>query len=217
MTPFRYSILIGLCSAIAVPGQTPPIAPRVEHHELRHGATVNDDYFWLREKSNPEVTKYLEAENAYTAAMTKDIQPFADSLYKEMLSHIKQTDLDVPVRRGEYLYYVRTEEGKQYPIRCRRKGSMDAPEQVLLDLNELSKDRKFVGLGDFDVSDDQSLLAYTIDFSGFRQYTLRVKNLRTGQALPDTTDRVTSVAWAADNKTLFLVTEDAVTKRSDKF
>jgi oligopeptidase B len=194
---------------------TPPVAPPVEHHEVRHGATVTDNYFWLREKSNPEVAKYLEAENAYTAAMTKDVQPFADDLYKEMLSHIKQTDLDVPVRRGEYLYYTRTEEGKQYPIRCRRKGSMDAPEEVLLDPNLLAVGKKFVSLGAAEVSDDQNLLAYTLDYVGFRQYTLEVKDLRTGRKLTDSIERVTSVEWAADNKTLFVVTEDAVTKRSD--
>jgi len=193
----------------------PPVAPQVEHREVRHGAAVTDNYFWLREKSNPEVMKYLEAENAYTAAMTKDIQPFADDLYKEMLSHIKQTDLDVPVRRGEYLYYTRTEEGKQYPIRCRRKGNMEAPEEILLDLNQLAVGKKFVGLGTTVVSDDQNLYAYTLDYTGFRQYTLQVKDLRTGQIYADSTERVTSVEWAADNKTLFLVTEDAVTKRSD--
>ncbi len=187
----------------------------MEHQELRHGATVTDNYFWLREKSNPDVRKYLEAEDAYTEAMTKDIQPFADNLYKEMLSHIKQTDLDVPVRRGEYLYYVRTEEGKQYPIRCRRKGSMDAPEEVLLDLNQLAAGKKFVGLGSAVLSDDQNLLAYTLDFTGFRQYTLQVKDLRTGQTYADSAPRVTSVEWAADNKTLFFTTEDAITKRPD--
>ena len=175
-----------------------------------------DDYFWLREKSNPKVVQYLETENAYTAAMTKNLEPFSGALYKEMLGRIKQTDLSVPTALRGYLYYSRTEEGKQYPIRCRRKGTMEAPEEVLLDLNELGKDKKFVGLGGFEVSDDQNLVAYTIDDTGFRQYTLRVKDLRTGQTLSDNTDRVTSVAWAADNKTLFVVTEDAVTKRSDK-
>ncbi len=192
-----------------------PVAPRIEHREVRHGETVVDDYYWLREKSNPEVVKYLEAENAYTAAVTKDLDPFVSKLYDEMLARIKQTDLSVPVRRGEYLYYSRTEEGKQYPIQCRRKGSMDAPEQILLDENELSLGHKFVGLGAFAVSDDQNLLAYTIDFSGFRQYELQVKDLRTGRLLPDTAERVTSVEWAADNKTLFYTTEDAITKRPD--
>ena len=151
----------------------------------------------------PASAEYLEAENAYTTAMTKDIQPFADHLYTEMLSHIKQTDLDVPVKLGGYLYYVRTEEGKQYPIRCRRKGSMDAPEEILLDLNELAAGQKFIGLGTTALSDDQNLLAYTVDYTGFRQYTLQVKDLRTGETLADTAERVTSVAWAGDNKTLF--------------
>ena len=103
--------------------QTPPIAPRLEHRELRHNATVTDDYFWLREKSTPKVNQYLEEENTYTAAMTKELQPFGDALYKEMLGRIKQTDLSVPTPRRGYLYYSRTEEGKQYPIQCRRKGT----------------------------------------------------------------------------------------------
>src|SRR5205085_4973148 len=125
---------------------SPPVAPRAEHREVRHGATVVDPYFWLREKSNPKVVQYLEAENAYTEAQTRHLKPFADALYTEMLSHIKQTDLSVPVRRGAYYYYSRTEEGKQYPIQCRRKGDMTAPEEILLDLNELAKDKKFAGL-----------------------------------------------------------------------
>ena len=212
----RDVLLLGLLAALWVAAQTPPVAPRIEHREVRHGATVVDDYFWLREKSNPKVAEYLEAENAYTAAMTKDLLPFSDSLYKQMLGRINQTDLSVPVARRGYLYYSRTVEGKQYPIQCRRKGNMETPEEVLLDMNELGKDNKFVGLGGFVVSDDQNLVAYTVDFTGFRQFALRVKDLRTGQTLPDTTERVTSLAWAGDNKTLFVVTEDAVTKRSDK-
>ena len=194
----------------------PPIAKRVEHCEVHHGVTVSDDYFWLREKSNPEVIRYLEAENAYTEASTADLKPFSDALYKEMLARIKQTDLSVPVRRGGYFYYTRTEEGKQYSIQCRRKGSMEWDEEILLDLNELAKGKAYAGLGAFAVSDDQNLLAYSIDYTGFRQFSLQVKDLRSGDMLPDTIDRVTSIAWAADNKTLFLTTEDEVTKRSDK-
>jgi oligopeptidase B len=216
MPALHFGILFTLTTLLnAQTNPVPPVAPQVAHQEVRHGETVTDNYFWLREKTNPEVTKYLEAENAYTAAMTKDIEPFADHLYKEMLSHIKQTDLDVPVRRGEYLYYVRTEEGKQYPIRCRRKGSMDAPEEVLLDLNVMAEGKKFIGLGSAVLSDDQNLLAYTLDYTGFRQYTLQVKDLRTGETYADSAERVTSVEWAADNKTLFFTTEDAVTKRPD--
>jgi len=211
--------LSGLLTTFPLLAETapaPPVAPRDPHTEVRHGATVTDDYYWLRERSNPEVIKYLQAENAYTEAMTKDLKPFEDTLYHEMLGRIKQTDLSVPVRQGAYLYYSRTEEGKQYPIQCRRKGSMDAPEEVLLDPNQFAKDHKFVGLSGFHVSDDQNLLAYTIDFVGFRQYSLHVKDLRTGETLPDTAERVTSVEWAADNRTLFFTTEDAVTKRSDR-
>jgi len=204
-----------MMTTLAQTPATPPSAPVHEHSETRHGETVTDNYYWLREKSNPEVVKYLEAENAYTASVTQNLKPFEDALYKEMLGRIKQTDLDVPVRRGEYLYYARTEEGKQYPIRCRRKGSMEAPEEIVLDANELAKTHKFVGIGATTYSDDGNLLAYTVDFTGFRQYSLQVKDLRSGVTLPDTMERVDSVEWAADNKTLFLTTEDAVTKRSD--
>jgi oligopeptidase B len=208
--------LLLLSGMIAHAQPNPPTAPTAEHRETRHDSTVVDNYYWLREKSNPKVVEYLEAENAYTKAMTADLEPFQDALYKEMLARVKQTDLSVPVRRADYLYYSRTEEGKQYPIQCRRKGSMEAPEEVLLDLNELAKTHKFVGLGAFVVSDDHNMLAYTIDYTGFRQFGLQVKDLRSGVTLPDTAERVDSLVWAADNKTLFLTTEDAVTKRSDK-
>ena len=208
----RFAALAG----VLVLSAAPPVAKRVDRREVRHGATVIDNYYWLREKSNPEVIRYLEAENAYTESLTKDVQGFSQALYKEMLGRIKQTDLSVPERQGEYLYYSRTEEGKQYPIRCRRKGSMEAPEQVLLDLNELAVGHKFMGLGAFATSDDAALLAYTVDNTGFRQYTLHVKDLTTGKTLPDTAARVTSLDWAADNRTLFFATEDPVTKRSDR-
>jgi oligopeptidase B len=221
MMLFRQLIGIGILSALTMQAQNsgspaPPVAPRVDHRETRQGAVVVDPYYWLREKSSPKVTEYLEKENAYTAEMTKGLAPFSDALYAEMLGRIQQTDLSVPVRRGGYLYYSRTEEGKQYPIQCRRKGGMEAAEEVLVDLNELGKGRKFIGLGGMVVSDDQNLMAYTLDLTGFRQYGLQVKDLRTGVTLSDAMERVTSMAWAADNRTLFLTTEDAVTKRSDK-
>jgi len=171
----------------------PPVAPVKEHSDVRHGETVSDDYFWLREKSNPEVIQYLEAENAYTEAVTKELRPFADSLYAEMLSHIKQTDLSVPAKRGDYLYYARTEEGKQYPIQCRRKGSMEAPEEILLDLNVLGQGKAYIGLDAFALSDDQNLLAYTLDYTGFRQYTLQIKDLRTGQVLEGTAEALNNL------------------------
>jgi oligopeptidase B len=211
-------MLMGFFFDTLLVGQTPqpPVAAVIEHRETRHGTTVTDNYFWLRGKSNPEVIRYLDEENAYTAAMTQGLKPFEDALYNEMLSHIKQTDLSVPVRRSDYYYYSRTEEGKQYPIQCRKKGSLEGKEEVLLDLNELGKGKKFAGLGAFEVSDDQNLLAYTIDYVGYRQFTLHVKDLRSGFTLPDTIERVDSVAWAADNQTLFVTTEDAVTKRANQ-
>jgi len=186
----------------------PPAAKKVPQVTEINGDKLVDDYYWLREKSNPEVIAYLEAENAYTAAVMKPAEAFEAALYNEMLGRIKQTDLSVPYRFRGYLYYSRTEEGKQYPIYCRKRGSEQAPEQVMLDLNELAKGEKFMALGDFDVSDDGNLLAYSTDNTGFRQYRLHVKDLRSGELLSDQAEKTTSVAWAADNKTLFYTVED---------
>lgn len=172
-----------------------------------------DNYFWLRDKKNPEVRAYLDAENAYTDEMMKPTEPLQKKLYEEMLSRVKETDVDVPYKEGNYYYYSRTEAGKQYQIRCRKKGSLDAPEEVILDINELAKGQKFMSVGDFQVSDDGNFLAYTTDDTGFRQYTLAVKDLRTGQMLPDHAERVGSVTWANDNRTIFYTQEDAQTKR----
>ena len=177
--------------------------------------TLKDDYFWLREKSNPEVRQYLEAENAYTEEVMRPTKDLQEALYKEMLGRIKQTDLSVPYRLGDFFYYSRTQEGKQYPYMCRRKGTMDAPEELLLDLNALAEGHSYMGIGAYAVSDDGDWLAYSTDSTGYRQYTLRIKNLRTGELLPEAIERAGSVVWAADNKTIFYTTEDAVSKRSD--
>jgi len=182
-----------------------------------HGTTLVDDYFWLREKANPAVLSHLQAEDAYTQAVMKPTEALQEKLYKEMLSHIKQTDTNVPYRSGNHFYYTRTEEGKQYPIFCRKKDSLEAPEEIVIDVNEMAKGQKFMSVGLFLPSDDGNLLAYSTDNTGYRQYVLQVKDLRTGQILPERIERVTSFAWANDNKTFFYVTEDAVTKRSDKF
>src|SRR5690606_15569405 len=150
----------------------------------------------LRHKDDPAVTAYLEAENSHAdqvLAPTRDLQ---DSLYHEMVGRIKETDLSVPYRRDGWWYYTRTEEGKQYPIHCRRQHSpTDGEEVVLLALNELAVGKSFMALGDMAVSDDGWLLAYSTDETGFRQYTLVIKDLRTGQLLPFRRERVTSVAW----------------------
>jgi oligopeptidase B len=222
--PIRVSLLAAtvltmsnIAFAEPVTALTPPATAKKPHVTKIHGDTLVDNYFWLREKSNPDVIAHLEAENAYTAAMTADTQPLQQKLYAEMLSHVKQTDVNVPYRLGGYYYYSRTEEGKQYPIYARKKGSLDAAEEITLDLNELAKGLKFLSLGAYRVSDDGNLLAYSTDTTGYRQYTLFIKDLRTGALLPEKIERVDTVLWATDNKTIFYVTEDAVTKRSDSF
>jgi oligopeptidase B len=188
---------------------TPPVAKKIPKTIALHGETRVDDYFWLREKSNPEVISYLNAENAYADAVLKPTVPLQETLYKEMLGRIKQTDDSVPARRGDYWYYSRTEQGKQYPIQCRKHKTLDAKEEVTLDLNELAKGQKFLSLGVYSVSDDHHLLAYSADVTGFREYTLYVKDLRTGQLLPDKISKVQMAVWGADNQTLFYVVEDA--------
>ena len=211
------SAILSLSATFAAAQQsataTPPIAKKVRVEKPINGAVLVDDYGWLRDRQNAEVRQYLEAENAYAEASTADEKPFAESLYKETLSHIKQTDTTVPYRKYGYWYYSRTEEGKQYAVLCRKKGTLAAPEEIMLDVNELAKGEKFMSLGSVQVSDDGNLLAYTTDNVGFRQYKLHIKDLRTGALLPDTAERVDSIVWAADNKTLLYATEDATTKR----
>ena len=213
-------VLSGLLFAVAVSaGPTtvqPPVAAKQPHVTVTHGDSLRDDYFWMREKENPEVKRFLEGENAYVDAVMEPTKPLQESLYNEMLSRIQETDVDVPYRKGGYYYYSRNEQGKQYKIHCRRQGSLDAPEQVLLDVNVLGEGRDFISIGDMEVSDDGNYLAYSTDITGFRQYDLQVKDLRTGEVLTDRAERVTSVVWAADNKTIFYIQEDPVSKRSHK-
>src|SRR6266481_1970357 len=192
----------------------PPVARREPVEHVLHGDRRVDHYAWLRHKENPEVIGYLKAENAYTDAILKPTEPFQEKLYQEMLGRIQQTDLSVPYGLRGYLYFMRTEEGKQYPMHGRRRNTETAPEELLLDLNALAAGHSFLSLGVFAVSDDNSLLAYSLDTTGFRQYTLEVKDLRSGETLPVRIERVTSAAWAADNRTLFYTVEDETTKRS---
>jgi oligopeptidase B len=200
----------------AADSMIPPVADRKPVEQVIHGDTRVDNYFWLREKENPEVIRYLEAENAYTDAVLRPTEPLQETLYQEMLSRIQQTDLSVPYILRGYEYFMRTEEGKQYPLYCRRAIAEASPEELLLDLNALAEGRTFLGLGVFEVSDDNQLLAYALDTTGFRQYTLRIKDLRTNALLPFEIERATSAAWAADNRTLFYTVEDEVTKRSHR-
>ena len=196
----------------------PPVAPRHPTSLSKHGDKRIDDYYWLRHKQDPAVLDYLKAENAYAEAVTKPLQPFADTLYREMVGRIQETDLSVPYRLRGWLYYSRTEAGKQYPILCRKSAAdgETAPEHILLDVNKLAEGKPFMAIGTVALSQGDRLYAFTTDATGFRQYTLQIKDLHTGKLLPVRRQRVTSAAWAADNKTLFYTTEDKVTKRSNQ-
>ena len=220
----------------------PPIARKHHTETLLHGVTLTDDYAWLRDKQNPDVTAYLEAENAYADAVMESLSGLREELYQEMLSHMKQTDVSVPYRDGDWWYYTRTQEGLQYAIHCRKRAVVEQtpgagapgldsetgdsstgvpsseiwesqPEHIILDGNQLAKGHPFFSIGDTDITDDGRFLAYTTDLTGFRQYTLRVKDLATGETLPGEVERVGSLVWAVDNQTLFYTVEDEQQKR----
>jgi oligopeptidase B len=198
----------------------PPVAARRHTERTVHGHTLVDDYAWLREKENPEVLAYLEAENAWCQHVMAGTEDLQKQLYDEMRSHIKETDVSVPFRDRDFWYYQRTEEEKQYEIYCRKRGTPEGPtgeEEVLLDVNHLADNEAFMALGTMVVSDDGNLLAYTCDNKGFRQYKLYVKDLRTGDVFKEHAERVGSVVWAADNKTLFYTVEDEEQKRQFQF
>ena len=199
----------------------PPTARKHHTETQMHGVVLADDYAWLRDKENPDVTAYLEAENAYADAVMAPLAGLRDERYQEMLSHVKQTDISVSYRYGDWWYYSRTEEGLQYGIFCRKRGGpagpdADAAEEIVLDGNELATGHAFFAIGDTDITDDGRWLAYSTDTTGFRQYTLRIKNLETGETLADEVERVGSVVWAADNRTLFYTVEDEQQKRQHR-
>jgi oligopeptidase B len=199
----------------------PPAARREPKTLEIHGTQLVDEYGWMREKTSPEVLDYLTAENAYTDAAMKPTKDLQAELYAEMLSHIKETDESVPYRKGGWFYFVRTVEGLQYPIHCRRQALGDGtlaqagPEITLLDVNQLAEGQAFMAVGGMAVSPDGWLLAYSTDNTGFRQYTLHLRDLRSNQDLPDHAERTGSFEWAEDGQTLFYTTEDETTKRHD--
>lgn len=211
-----YACILAASTLAAAGGAKPPVAKRVPHTQTWHGKAFSDDYFWMREKENPAVKAHLKAENAYTETMTHSLKPFQEALYQEMIGRIKQTDMDVPVLDNGYLYYARTVEGLQYAIHCRKKGTAEGAEEVILDPNELGKGLAFISVGAMTVSDDNRLLAYSTDTTGFRQYRLQVKDLGTGKLVGEGAERVTSMAWGTDGRTLYYTTEDPVTKRSNQ-
>ena len=185
------------------------MARQIPKVDTLHGEVRVDDYFWLREKTNPEVTAYLEAENAYTTQKMKHTEALQDKLYQEMLGRIKETDLSVPVFDTGWWYYSRTEQGKNYPIFCRKRGSLSAPEEVYLDQNALAEGKKFHALGGVDVSPDGETLLYLEDLTAFREYTLYVKDLKSGKIVDQIPNVWNGTAWANDNKTFFYMTADS--------
>jgi oligopeptidase B len=198
-------------------GPVPPIAKKEAHEYTLFGEKHVDDYWWLRNKHAPDVEAYLRAENEYTDAMTRANAPLEQALYDEMLARIQEDDATPPVKEGAWVYYRRFEKGKQYPIHCRRRTlAKNAPEVVTLDLNAIAKDHAFVAVPTLVVSDDGDTLAYLLDTTGFRQFVLATKDLRTGREGTEAIPRVDSMAFARDGRTLFYVTEDAKTKRPDK-
>jgi oligopeptidase B len=193
---------------------TPPVAAVRPHPFTEFGATRVDQYYWLKDRNNPEVIKYLEDENAYTQAVMAHTQALQERLYEELKGRVLQTDQSVPFREGSYYYYTRVIEGRNYPIYARKRGSLAAPEEIMLDVNALAQGRSTFIVRGWEVSANEELLAYAVDTTGGRVGTIRIKNLKTGTLLPDViTNAMGGFAWAQDNRTLFYVKPDPVSVR----
>jgi oligopeptidase B len=186
----------------------PPKASTQPHVTALHGEVLDDRYFWLRERENPQVIQYLQQENAYTEAMLEPTKPLQETLYQEYLSRIKQTDLSVPVKDRDYVYYSRDLEGSQYPTFCRKRVADGSPEEVILDVNGLAQDQAFTSVFPAGISDDQQKLAFLEDHTGFREYELSIKDLTTGKLIESKLSQCAGFEFAADNQTIFYVIED---------
>ncbi len=211
-------LLLPLALPIALTAQipTPPVAKKEPSVLMLHGQRLADDYAYFRDRKHPETIPYLEAENKYTDAMTAHTLELQQKLYDEMLARIKEDDSGVPVRRGPWFYYSRTEKGKAYPIFARKRGSETAPEEIYFDQNKEAEGHAFYQLGGMEVSPDHSKLAVLVDTNGYEDFVLRVKDLRTGEWLPDRIEKLSwGLAWASDNRTVFYMTPDSA-KRGDR-
>ena len=186
-----------------------PSAAKKSHVTEIHGDLINDDYFWLRDKDNPEVIEYLKAENAYTEQVLEPHAELRESLFQELKARIKEDDDSVPAKKDNYYYYSRVAAGKQYAIHCRKKGDLNSPEEIIIDENQLAEDRPYFSLGTFSVSPDHKLLAYSEDIDGSETYTLRIKNLETGELLPEQIENTFySLEWVNDNRTFYYTVLD---------
>lgn len=194
-----------------------PIAKKIPTELVKHGDVRIDDYYWLNDRENPEVIAYLEQENAYYHEQTAHTKEFQTTLFEEMKSRIKEDDSSVPYKQNGYWYFTRYEKARDYPIYSRRKGTEDAPEEIIFDCNLLAEGHDYFNLGGLAISTDNNLAAFGVDTFSRRQYKLQVKNLITGEIYPDIIENTTGGAvWANDNKTLFYAKKDPVTLRSDK-
>jgi oligopeptidase B len=182
----------------------PPKAKKIERLDTVNGVVLKDDYYWLREKESEEVLDYLKAENKYTDAMTEHLKPLQDELYKEMIGRINEDDASVPVKDDEYYYYSRMEKGKNYAINCRKKGSLDAKEEIILDENILAEGKEYFSVGALEMSPDHKLMAYAIDVNGSEEYDIYIKNLETGEMLTDEIENTAgNLVWANNNTTFY--------------
>jgi oligopeptidase B len=201
----------------ATAGLKPPKAEIVPKELTIHGHTRVDNYYWLNERDNPKVIDYLNAENAYTQAVLKPTEALQEKLYNEIVGRIKQTDLSVPYRSEGFYYYTRFEEGKDYPVYCRKKGSLEGAEEILLNVNDMAQGHNYYSVGGLAVSPDNTIISFGVDTVSRRKYTLHFKNLTTGEILPDAVVNTTgSAAWANDNKTVFYTQIDDTTLRPQK-
>ncbi|MCK3683428.1 S9 family peptidase [Maribellus sp. YY47] len=215
IVPLLLMLFLAACSSKEK--VVPPVVKKIPKELTTHGDTRIDNYYWLNERENPEVIAYLEAENAYTDAVMKPTEAHQEKLYEEIKSKIKPEDESVPYKENGYYYYDRTEADQEYYLECRRKGSLDAEEEVLLDVNEMSEGYEYYAVGGLSVSTDNKLLAFGVDTLSRRKYTIYFKNLETGELLPDAIPLTTgSAVWANDNKTVYYTLKDDVTLRSEK-
>jgi oligopeptidase B len=192
-----------------------PAAPKRPHKIIQHGETRIDNYYWLRHREDPEVLKFLHAQTEYLEEAMEHTKPLQAALFSEMKGRVQETDLTVPEKRGGYLYYERTEAGKQYPIYCRREDTPNSPEEILLDQNELALGKTFCSVSGFAISPDENKLAYSVDVDGDEVYTIFIKYLKTGALYPETIQNTygsvysySGVEWANDNQTIFYITLD---------
>lgn len=207
---FAFFVLVSCQTSV-----TPPDVKQIPKELTIHGDTRIDNYYWLNERENPEVIAYLEAENSYTKAILKPTEELQKKLFTELKGRIKESDESVPYKSNSYFYYTRFETGKEYPIYCRKKETLEAPEEIMLDVNILAEGHSYFQVGGLNVSPDNKLLAYGVDTVSRRKYTIYVKNLETGELLTESIPNTEGYSvWANDNKTMYYVKKDEVTLRS---